>query len=232
LIGTIYNDNAVVYTSPVFSGITVNAEYTFGGVPGNSSAGRQTALTVNYGDEHLKLDAIYYSGNDNGENNGTAAAPGTVTGNPANAPEIPFNGTNTNRLEQIGALYKFDALSVSAGYWKGTDPSRTGAGQNLLKGITTGDVSMVNAGLGYRLSEQINLTSGAYKITDNNHTANTSLMYVLGADYAFTKLTRLYLEAASVDNKGSNMNQGLIYASPVTAGISSHAVMLGLRHQF
>jgi predicted porin len=232
MIGTIYNDNAVVYTSPVWSGIVINAEYTFGGQAGNSSAGRQTAATVNYSDDHLKLDAIYYSGNDNGANNGTAAAPGTVTGNPANPPEIPLNGTNTNRLMQLGALYKFDALSLSAGYWKGSDPSNTGAGVNALKGLTTGDVRMINLGAGYRLSEKINLTSGAYKVTDQNHTDNTSLMVVVGGEYFFSKLTRLYLEGANVDNKGSNMNQGLIYAVPVTAGISSHAVMLGLRHQF
>lgn len=232
LVGTIYNDNALVYTSPVLSGITVNLEYTLGGQAGNSSAARQTAATVNYGDDHLKLDAIYYSGNDNGANNGTAAVPGTVTGNPTNAPEIPLNGTNTNRLMQVGALYKFTALSLSAGYWKGTDPSDTGAGVNALKGITTGDVRMINLGAGYRVSEKINLTSGAYKITDQNHTGNSSVMYVLGSEYSFSKRTRAYLEVASVDNIGSNMNQGLIYASPVTAGINSHAVMLGLRHQF
>jgi len=232
--GTIYNDNAVVYISPVFSGVTVSAEYTLGGAPGNAAIGRQTALTVAYSDDHLKLDALYYSGNDNLN----STYPGNPIGNGlvTVATQAAPNGSNTNRLERVGALYKFEELSLSAGYWKGTNPAASGAGKTNIApyggAVTTGDVSMINLGAGYRLSPQINLTSGAYKITDNNHTDNTSTMYVIGGNYYFTKFTEVYLEAANVSNKGSNMNQSLVYASPVTAGVDSHAVMIGMRHKF
>ena len=201
-ISTIYNDNAIVYISPKMSGVTASFEYAFGEVAGNTSAGRQIVGTITYDDPHLKLDAIYYSGNDNG-----IAASLSPQGNP------------TNRLMQVGAMYTFESLSLSAGYWKGDNPTFPGGGMNPAKlggAATTGSLDMVNLGLGYRISPQLNLTSGMYSIKDNNNMANKSVLYVVGADYSLSKSTKLYFEVANVNNQGSNMNQGPVYASPVT----------------
>ncbi|SFH94112.1 Outer membrane protein (porin) [Collimonas sp. OK307] len=217
-IATIYNDNAIVYVSPKISGITASFEYAFGEVAGNTSAGRQIVGTLAYDDPHLKLDAIYYTGNDNGI---------VASLNP--------QGHTTNRLMQIGAMYTFDALSLSIGYWKAENPTFPGAGTNPAKfggAATTGSLNMINYGLGYRISPLLNLTSGVYSIKDNNNSANKSVMYVVGADYALSKSTKLYLEAANVNNHGSNMNQSPVYAQPVTAGVTTHAWMAGINHRF
>jgi predicted porin len=217
-VAAIFNDNAVVYNSPKVGGFNGSLEYTFGGVSGNSSASRQEAVTLMYGDDHLKVDALIYNGNDDGVR---------ASVNP--------NGTNTNRLVQIGALYTFDDISVSAGFFKGGNPSHTGAGVNpaaLGGGATSGDLNMYNFGLGYRASFQANITSGIYHIQDENASSNHATMYVLGLDYALSKSTKWYLEAANVSNTGSNMNLAVVYGVPVTAGTNTRAIMAGIRHFF
>ena len=217
-VAAIFNDNAVVYNSPKFGGFSGSLEYTFGGVAGDNSASRQEAATLMYGDDHLKVDALIYNGNDDGVK---------ASANP--------NGTNTNRLVQIGAMYTINDISMGAGFFKGTNPSHTGAGVNpaaLGGAVTSGDINMVNFGLGYRASVQANITSGIYRIQDENTSANRATMYVLGLDYALSKSTKWYLEGAAISNAGSNMNLAAVYAVPVTAGTNTHAIMAGIRHFF
>jgi predicted porin len=216
--GAIFNDNAVLYNSPKMGGLNGSLEYTLGGVSGDNSALRQEAATLMYSTSNWKFDALIYNGNDDGVR---------ASANP--------NGTNTNRLVQLGALYTFNALSASAGYWKATDPAHTGAGTNpasLGGAVTSGDLNMYNLGLGYQASVQLNLTSGLYHIQDEDTTANHATMYVLGLDYALSKTTRLYLEGANVHNQGSNMNLAAVYGVPVTAGANTTAYMAGIRHVF
>ncbi|MBV8634087.1 MAG: porin [Burkholderiaceae bacterium] len=226
VVGTIYNDNAVVYNSPEVNGFKGALEVTFGGVAGDTSASRQEAATLMYHNENWKFDALIYNGNDDGIKYST---------NP--------NGTNTNRLVQAGGMYMNGPYSVSAGFFKGTNPANTGAGQNpasLGGAATSGDLNMVNFGLGYKVSTQLNLTSGYYRLNDEANSGNHATMYVLGADYFLSKSTRLYAEAANVKNVGSNMNMAPVYGTPVTAGSlnaaaagsTSTAFMVGVRHNF
>jgi len=225
-IGALYNDNAIVYSSPVFNGFAASLEVTMGGVQGNSAALRQSAATLTYSSENWKFDALIYNGNDDGIK--ASATP---------------NGTNTNRLVHVCGLYTNGAISVSTAYFKGSNPSDTGAGMNpaALGGAqTSGNLDMFSVGLGYRISPTVNLTSGYYDLKDQANSGNHATMSVIGADYAFSKRTKLYADVASVNNVGSNMNMAPEYGVPVAAGgkgavadgISSTAFMLGIRHKF
>lgn len=225
-LGTLYNDNAIVYSSPVLNGFVASLEVTMGGVPGNSSALRQSAATLTYTSENWKFDGLIYNGNDNGVR---------ASANPT--------GTNTNRIVQVGGLYSYNALSVSAAYFKGTNPSDTGAGINpaAMGGAqTSGSLDMFSLGLGYKISTALNLTSGYYDLKDQANSGNHATMIVVGADYALSTRTKLYADAATVNNVGSNMNMAPEYGVPVTAGgkgamsdgITSTAFMIGLRHKF
>jgi predicted porin len=225
-VGTIYNDNAIVYTTPVYEGLVGSLEYVAGGVAGDSSALRQEAATLTYDANNLRLDALYYNGDDDGVK---------ASANP--------NGTNTNRLISAGAMLTLDNLLVGAEYFKGTNPSHSGAGLNpaaLGGAVTSGDLSLYTFGLGYQFSPQIKLTSGVYRIRDEDNSGNRSTMFALGVDYYLSKSTGLYLEGANVKNQGSNMNQAPVYATPVaaggfsatSAGLSSTAWMVGIRHKF
>jgi predicted porin len=225
-LGSLYNDNAIVYSTPVLNGFTANLEVTMGGVAGNTAALRQTAATLTYTSESWKFDALIYNGNDNGIK---------ASVNP--------DGTNTNRLAQVGGLYTNGAISVAAAYFKGSNPSDTGAGINpaALGGAqTTGTLDMFSVGLGYKVSTALNLTSGYYDLRDQENSGNHATMVVIGADYALSNRTKFYADAATVNNVGSNMNMAPEYGVPVTAGgkgmvadgITSTAFMVGIRHKF
>jgi predicted porin len=216
--GAIFNDNAIVYTTPEFNGFTGRFAHVFGNVAGNNTALRQDVATALYNSKNLKLDAIYYTGHDDG----------------ATASATP-NGTNTNQLFSFGAMYTIDQYSIAAGYYKGKNPNNSGAGVNpgpLGGAVTSGNLDMYTFGLGYRYSQKTNLTSGVYHIKDENHTSNKSTLYSVGLNYQPYKQTTLYAEAAHVSNTGSNMNQAPAYGMPVTAGISSRAYMVGVRQAF
>lgn len=225
-LGALYNDNAIVYSTPNLNGFAASLEITMGGVAGNASALRQTAATATYSSENWKFDALIYNGNDDGVR---------ASVNP--------NGTNTNRIEQVGGMYSNAGWSVSAAYFKGTNPADTGAGMNpaAMGGAqTSGNVEMFSLGLGYKVTSALSLTSGYYDLKDEANSGNHATMYVLGADYALSTRTKLYADAANVNNVGSNMNMAPEYGVPVTAGgkgplvegISSNAFMVGIRHKF
>ncbi|PRC95166.1 porin [Solimicrobium silvestre] len=225
-LGALYNDNAIVYSSPVLNGFAASIEVTMGGVAGNSAALRQSAATLTYTSENWKFDGLIYNGNDDGIK--AAATP---------------DGTNTNRLVQVGGMYTNGAVSVAAGYFKGSNPSDTGAGMNpaLLGGAqTSGNLDMYSVGLGYKVTTALKLTSGYYDLKDQANSGNHAAMFVIGADYALSARTKFYADAASVNNVGSNMNMAPEYGVPVTAGgkgavsdgITSTAFMLGIRHKF
>ncbi len=225
-IGALYNDNAIVYSSPVMGGLVASLEITMGGVAGNSSALRQTAATLVYSNENWKFDALIYNGNDNGVR---------ASVNPT--------GTNTNQLIQVGGLYTDGAFSVAGAYFRGTNPSSSGAGQNpaaLGGALTSGTLDMISLGLGYKLSPALRLTSGYYNLKDQENSGNHATMTVLGADYSLSVRTKLYLNMASVNNVGSNMNMAPEYGVPVTAGgkgalsqgVTTNAFIVGIRHKF
>ncbi len=225
-IGSLYNDNALVYSSPVINGFVGSVEVTIGGVSGNATALRQSAATLTYSDPNWKFDALIYSGHDNG-----LIASFTPTGN------------NTDRLMQMGGLYTDGAWSFATAWFKGSNPSKSVAGMNpaLLGGAqTSGDLTMFSLGLGYKVSATVNLTSGYYELKDQANAGNHANMFAIGADYNFSAKTKLYLNAASVDNVGSNMNMAPEYGVPVTAGgkgavsqgITTTAFMIGLRQKF
>jgi predicted porin len=203
--GTVYNDNAIVYQSPKIGGAVFGAEYAMGNSTGSALA--QEALTVQFdANNGLKLSGLYYSGNGNGYG-------ATAT-------------TNTNRLTEVGALYSTGPYTVSFEYFQARNPanSASASGSNSL--------NMWTVGGGYKLSANTNLTAGYYKITDNTNSGNTASQFAAGLDYALSKQTLIYFEAASTTNNGANMNLSPIYGNAVAANTGNTAYMVGLRKSF
>ena len=229
--GTVYNDNAIVYTSPSWNKVTINLEYALGETAGDFKANSQQAVTAVYDDSHLKLSALYYNGYGNNLpdatliytqklGNATAAANAlTAAGLTASA--------NTNRLASFGALYTWDAYTVSAAYFEARNPARV---QVLPVGSKSLD--MWSLGGAWRMGPQFSLSGGYYKITDNTNVGNSASQFALGLDYYLSKRTVAYAEAASISNHGVNMNLSPVYGTSVVAGQNVHAAMLGLRHTF
>ncbi|TDG08160.1 porin [Paraburkholderia guartelaensis] len=217
-IGALYDDNAIVYNSPSFYGLSTALEYAPGGVAGQLQGGTRESAILKYSGFGLNADAVYYNGHD--------ANPYGYT-NPPTA--TPATGLNNNRFVYFGAKYTWHGFSVSGSFANGRNPANT---NGVPKSLTvSGDFDMWTGGLGYRFSPAFDVTSGVYYLKDNRNNANQSTAYVIGADYSLTRRTQVYAQAGYVSNRGQ-MNQELIYGTPVAPGRNTTAVNVGLRHTF
>ena len=203
-IGALYDDNALVYQSPVFGGVSLGLEYSPGGVAGQLQGGTRESAVLKYANYGLSLAAVYYNGHDT---------------NPA--PGAPLTGVNNNRFIYLGARYTFSGFSASASYANGKNPAHS----NQV------NLDMYSAGLGYRFSPAFAVTSGLYYLKDKNHSANKSTEVAIGAEYNVSVRTLAYAQVGHVNNRGG-MNQTIVYGQPVAPGVATTAVMIGLRHNF
>ena len=229
--GTVYNDNAVVYTSPKWSNVTIDLEYSLGGVAGSASANSQKAATARYDANGLKLSALYYSGNGNNASAATTIYTIGLGGNAAAAATAATNAgftatANTNQLTSFGALYTWSAFTVSGAYFEARNPANA-----VLKGGSA-SLNMTTLGAAWRISPQFNLTSGYYHLVDNTNVGNSANQFAIGLDYHLSKRSMVYVETASVANHGNNMNLSPVYGNAVQAGVTTNAWMMGLRHTF
>jgi predicted porin len=203
-LGAVFDDNAIVYVSPTFGGVTASLEYAPGGVAGQFQGGTRESAVLQYDNYGLKLAAAYYNGHDTN--------PGPTT--------VP-TGLDNNRFMYAGALYTINGFSVSASFGNGRNPSNSKAA----------NFDMISGGVGYRFTPAFEVTSGIYYLEDENHSANKSTSYVLGANYSLSKATTVYAQVGYVDNKGT-MNQSIEYGQPVAPGVPTTAAMIGVRARF
>lgn len=229
--GTVYNDRALVYTTPAWHDLTLNLEYAFGDGTGSAKAASQQAITALYSANGLKLSALYYNGY--GNNLGTAttlltaASGGNAAAGSAAAAARGFSGTaNTNRLTSLGALYTWGPFTVSGQYYMARNPAHA-----LLPGGSD-KLNMWTVGGAWRAAPNINVSAGYYAIDDKKNNGNKATQFAIGVEYVLSKRTLAYVQAASATNKGANMNLSPVYSSPVAANQGVQAYMVGLRHTF
>ena len=228
--GAIYNDNAIVYTSPTWQHLTLNLSHAFGGGDGPSRANRQQGATLLYNDGSLRLSALIYDGYGNNLPAATtlySAALGNAAAGQAAATAAGFTPTaHTNRLMALGALYTWDAYTVSAAVTRARNPSRV-----VVPGGST-SLNLWSVAAGWKVSPLVHLTAGYYRMTDNTTPGHHAAQFAAGVDYVLSKRTTLYAQGAAVRNEGGNMNLSPVYATPVAAGKNVNAWMAGLRHTF
>jgi predicted porin len=217
-LGTVEDDNALVYVSPTVYGFKTSLEYAMGGVAGSFKASSRQAAVLQYDGYGLRAAVSYYNANDTNPNAGTAyATPYTanfMTGTPS-------SGVSNNRVFMAQALYSIDKFTVGGGYANLRDPSRLG---KVSFDVYTGS-------LAYQFNPALSVSAATYYIKDNNTSSNRSQSYVLGVVKALSKSTMLYADVGYVDNRGY-LNQGLAYGQPVAPGRSTTSAIVGMRHMF
>lgn len=97
LATSVFNANAVSYTSPKIAGFTGSALFALGGQAGNFQSDRQYSLSLKYENGPLLVDAAYYDGN-----SGPSPSPLPST--------LAFEGRT------LGAAYKFGSLTAKASF--------------------------------------------------------------------------------------------------------------------
>ncbi len=204
-IGALYDSSAIVYESPKFGGVSAVLEYAPGGSPGSFQGGTRESAVLKYSNYGLAVSAVYYNGHDTNPMPGASAT-----------------GVDNNRFIYLGAKYTFsNGLSASASYSNGRNPSNSGAV----------DIDMYSAGLGYRITPALQLTSAVYYLRDKNNSTNHSTEFAAGAEYHLSKTTMVYGQYGYVNNKGT-MTTTITYGQPVAPATATTAVMLGMRHSF
>ena len=228
--GAVYNDAAIVYTSPKWNNFTLHLGYAAGEPGGFSKTNSQQTAALLYANGGLRLSAFYYNGYGNNLPVASAlygAKLGSAAAGSAAAAAAGFSPTaNTNRLASLGALYKWDTFSLSGAYYRARNP----AGAVMPGGSAS--LSMVSLGASWLVQPNISLTAGYQRIKDFTNTGNSATQFAAGVDYSLSKRTTLYAQAATIRNKGANMNLSPVYATPVAAGRNVNAWMVGVRHTF
>jgi predicted porin len=120
-----------------------------------------------------------------------------------------------------GALYTINRFSVSGSFSNGRNPAHS----------SVANFDMISGGVAYKFTPAFDVTSAVYYLKDENHSANHSTEFILGADYSLSKSTTLYAQVGYVDNHGT-MNQSIEYGQPTAPGVDTTAAMVGIRKRF
>lgn len=217
--GNVYNDNSVSYTAPKFGDTTVTVQHVFGGSNGSNSAKSQDAITAIYNKNGLRLSALYYSGNGNGNSAEAVAAGFAPTG-------------NNNRLTSLGALYTTGPWTMSFATFDGKIPSGAQVAATTVAVAGSTHTTANAYGLTYKMSPEVTISGGYYDIKDKTNDGSKANQLALSLDYLVFQDTIAYVQTASTNNTGTNMNLSPVFGSPTPAGKSNTATMVGLRYTF
>lgn len=116
----------------------------------------------------------------------------------------PATGQDNNRFYYLGAMYTFHDLSASWSYSIGKNSANSGRD----------DFELISAGLGYKFTPFLTVTSGFYYLKDCNVSANQSDLFAVGAEYSLSRSSLVYVQVGHVNNRG-NMSQTILYGVPV-----------------
>jgi len=203
-------DNAIKYTGK-FGGLTGTAFYSTGRdstvpgsteVPGNYRIGRNFGAGLAYTAGAFSVGTAYDQYQGNAANVADRAA---------------------KRLA-VGGSYDLGVAKLFAGYrWMRDDgiasPATASSRNNVywLGGL-------------YRVTPALSLTGAAY-YQDAHNSGNDPWMFVLSADYSFSKRTDVYLNVAYTKNKDSSA-LSMSSSAPVTPGANQTGAVVGIRHRF
>jgi predicted porin len=202
-VTSIFNSNAITYTSPEIAGFEAAGLFALGGTAGDFQAGRQYSASLRYHIGGLMLTGALYSGNAGGS---AASTPVPST--------VEFVGRT------IGATYRFpNSLALFASY-------------ALYKVAQSFDNSVYSGGLSYMIAPYLDVEAGVWYTRDGNDSSNHSLLASSGLQFFLSKRTTLYGQVGYVNNHGL-MHTGLSANNALFEVTGSTvAASIGLRHLF
>jgi predicted porin len=235
------NNNAVTYSSPLFSGAQVSAMYALGGIAGNFTAGETVSAAFKYNISAWNF-AVGYQRLDSGTPSGsysTASSAGFVGG-------AGINGgySSADNVEMIAAGLRYNADHYMVGLSCSNVDYNPGAG-SLFKetekldsfGIfgTYNPTTAITLGAGYSHTA----ANSANRISDAAKYDQLSLAQT----YTMSKRTTLYLLEGYQRASGQKLNSiGAIVDAVASVGDSQNGtpssggsqtvLMAGIRHSF
>jgi predicted porin len=209
--------NTVMYTAPVFNGISFDLAYSAGEQAGSVKAGRQMGASLGYVAGPLNVRLAY-----NHKNADVAAAAGVI-------PVSRTIGTNT----LLAANYDFRVLKayVAYGVDKGFNSAPLGNSNNPFGGVKptpSTDGNEILLGLSAPVGSGTLLASLMHK-DDKTSFNQDARAWGLGYLQPLSKRTNLYAAYGTIDNQNG---AGYTVANNTESGSGNRAVNLGLRHTF
>jgi predicted porin len=213
----IRSSNTVLYTAPVWNGISADLAYSTGEQAGDSAAGRQFGASAGYSNGPLNVRLAY-----NSKNSDVALAPGVTP---------VSNSVARNTL--LAANYDFQVVKVYFAYgWdKGFNSAPLANSSNPFGGIRptpSTDSSEFLLGVSAPLGTGTLLAS--YQQKDDKTSFNQDAhAWGIGYLYPLSKRTNLYAAYGAIDNKNG---AGYTVQNNTETGSGDKAFNLGVRHAF
>lgn len=223
-------DNAVKWTSPVWSGVTLEAMYSFGGVAGSTGSGQVYSGGASYLNGPLSLAAGYLhinNGNPTLSTRGTSASDSLFN----SAINAAYESANSVSITRVAAQYVIAPVTFGAAY-SYSDYAPDGAStftqsekyQNGSVFASWQVTPTFQTIVGYNYTRSTGDSSAKY------HQVN------VGVDYLLSKRTDLFAIAAYQHASGQNglgAAEAVIGSYDVNSGANYQVLAVaGIRHRF
>ncbi|WP_179404934.1 porin [Burkholderia guangdongensis] len=236
-------NNAVKYTSPIYSGLQVGALYSLGGIAGHPGRNQIWTVGAGYTNGPLALGVGYLNARDPNYsffgNTPTASATGLNMKSPVYS---GYASANTQQVAAAGGAYTIGAATIGATYsYTRFDKVGTVAGTGLNPLNLQGSASFNNIEANFKFQLTPALLAGvAYDYTRgskvNGQSAAQYHQVALGVDYFLSKRTDLYAvgiyqHALGYDSTGEKAVAAIAALTPSNSP-NQLAATVGIRHKF
>lgn len=207
--------NSLIYTTPTFSGFTIDGQYALGEQAGSSEAARQFGLGMAFSQGSLNVRVVY-----NNRNNDTVAN-GVVT----------ERDTGKNTLVAVNYDFKVVKAYVAYGTNKGLNSSPLPVA-NAFGYRVAPTASLENDNM--LIGAQIPVGAGTIMTSYTRKNDKTSFnqdadQFAIGYLYALSKRTGAYASYAKIKNKNG---AGYTVGNNNEPGTGDKAFNVGVRHSF
>jgi predicted porin len=223
-------DNAVKWTSPTWSGLQLEAMYTFGGVAGAVGSGQTYSTAAAYTNGPVALAAGYMH-IDNG--NATLSTRGTTSADSLfnSAVNDAYASARSVNIARAGGNYTIGQV-ILGGYLSYSEYNPD-ASSTFTQSEKYGIGSLYAV---WQVTPVLQTEAGYTYMKSSGDSSAKQNQFSLGADYFLSKKTDVYAIAAYAHASGENgagAAQAVIGSTDINSGASSQAlVMVGLRHKF
>lgn len=204
--------NSIVYSTPSFSGFSVDALYALGEQAGSNKAGRQFGLGLNFSQDALNVRLVH----NNRNLDVVGAAPKDVAKNTLLAANYDFKVVKAFFGWEVNKGAGSSTVPVANAFGFKVAPKASSDSDNLLLGVN------VPAGPGNFIASYTRMNDK----TINNQDAN---QIGVGYLYPLSKRTSTYVAYARIKNKNG---AGYTAGNNNEAGSGDSAFNLGIRHSF
>jgi len=223
-------NNSVKWVSPVWSGVTAEAAYAFGGVAGSVGSGQSYSAALGYTAGPLSLAGGFLhvdNGNVNLSTRGTSSADSFFN----SSVNAAYASSRSINIARAGGQYVVGPVTAGAAYsYSEYSPDASSTFTKSQK-YQNGSVFAL-----WQVSPEFQAIAG-YNYTKSSGDSSAKYnQFNVGVDYLLSKRTDLYATAGYTHASGQNGNgaaQAVIGSYDVDAGASTQAIVIvGMRHKF